>query len=120
MVDITPLEFIKNIQDYYGQYPKAKVQFIAQYLNKFNNNYLAALFNAVLLRYSSSYGEKLPDIAVFESCKAEALSAMAKDNTARLLDAPEISEEERAQNARDIKAILDDLKSKASQKKASV
>lgn len=61
---MTVAEFIKAIQEYYGQYPKGQQKYIVKYLSGITEEQLDLLFEYVIESFSSKYG-KVPDIAIF-------------------------------------------------------
>lgn len=62
---MTDIDFVKEIQDYYGEYPKGQKKAIGKYVVKKSARELDILYEVCLLDYSTRWG-KPPDIAIFE------------------------------------------------------
>lgn len=87
---MSPKEFIAWLQGYYGEIPPGQREDLVEYLRPLASTYLAALRESVKRCFSSQYG-KVPDIAVFESCKQDAFGRQAEIQDLRsgpLLEAP--------------------------------
>ena len=87
---MTLKDFVAWLQGYYGQIPGGQKEDLVEYLRPLAPSYLAALKDAVKKHFSSQYG-KVPDIAVFEECKQDALVKQKEIHDARpqgLLEAP--------------------------------
>jgi len=84
---LSPKDFVIWLQGYYGPIPSGQREDLAEYLRPLAPSYLEALKGAVARRFSSQYG-KTPDIAVFESCRSEALDGQDAIVRARLTALP--------------------------------
>ena len=64
-------EFLRDIQSYYGQYPKGQLPYVVSYLKNKRETFLGALFETCIHNYSAKW-KSPPDIATFEELSPQA------------------------------------------------
>lgn len=87
---MTGKEFLKWVQGYYAPYPVGQQMDIVEYISKQPNDFLDALKQVLIKRYSSEY-RRAPDVAIFEKLATEASASMIRNLP--LIEAPRDSEE---------------------------
>lgn len=68
---MTKYEFLTKIQEYYGQYPKGQLPYVAAYLDRKRESFLDALFDICIRSFSAKW-KTPPDVAIFEELAPQA------------------------------------------------
>jgi hypothetical protein len=85
---VTAKDFFTALQGYYGmQYPAGQTAHMARWVADKSEAFLGALFDAVIYNFSSRF-KTLPDIAVFEELRGDAMARLRGDSHA--LSAPDL------------------------------
>jgi len=107
---MTMKDFLKNVQDYYGQkYPEGQKPFIAKYLGQFNERALDHLFAKTLTTISSKY-KTLPDIATWEELRADIKKLMESEQLEADLRRPAIEDKSEFASPEQIAALNEHFK----------
>ena len=89
---MTTKAFLTNIEAYYNvQYPIGQKALVAKYLDGKDERYLDFLFKIAVVKHSTKWG-KVPDIAIFEELRTQALDELVYDTQNQDLSRPALED----------------------------